>query len=238
MNEYEIPINAPIIAAFDENVDAQSLNLITLVVQPTIGGDAVTGKVTVQGHRVVFRPENPLKPNTTYEVKVALLTESAGAISQRLSGWQFTTASQAYDGPIIADTQVHTWNTFDGRWVILVAAVEQLRVPAKHGATQVQAAAAAPPQVRGGLVSVKAMHSDRGAAKAALAAKSAAALSNSGDLFNNGIVKVQDGVYACRLDLADEVEEGPHVAALALMTGDGKTTEPVLIPTYIGARRK
>jgi hypothetical protein len=131
-NDRRIPLNAPITMAFTAEVDSASLSGKSVRVLPTSGGTPVSGNVTVQGRRVVFRPDAPLEPNRTYEVQVAAgVKGKSGKASERASSWQFTTGDGLSEGPSITDCWYESYAEPEGLRMVFHVAAENLVKPDK-----------------------------------------------------------------------------------------------------------
>lgn len=129
-NDQRVPVNAPITLAFTTDVDPASLSGESVLVLPTTGGNPVSGKITVQGRRAVFRPDAPLEPNRTYEVQVGAGVKSmAGLASERASSWQFTTGEDAGEGPAITDCWFESYREPQGLRMVFHATAENLVKP-------------------------------------------------------------------------------------------------------------
>jgi hypothetical protein len=137
-NDRRVPINAPITMTFTTEVDPASLSAGSVRVLPTSGGNAVPGKVTVQGRRAVFRPDAPLEPNRTYEVQLAAgVKGKAGNASERASSWQFTTGDGPSEGPAITDCWYESHTDSEGLRLVFHAAAETLVRPGQEAAPAV-----------------------------------------------------------------------------------------------------
>ena len=130
MNDFGIPTNAPITMTFTTEMDPESFGAGSILVRKTTGGQAVAGKVTVKGRRVVFRPDAPLAANQPYEAVVSNDVKSRwGAVPLKDSSWQFTTGDGPGEGPVIADAWYESYADRESLRLVFHAAVENLVKP-------------------------------------------------------------------------------------------------------------
>ncbi len=159
MNDFGIPTNAPITMTFTTEMDPESFGAGSILVRKTTGGQAVAGKVTVKGRRVVFRPDAPLAANQPYEAVVSNDVKSRwGAVPLKDSSWQFTTGDGPGEGPVIADAWYESYSDSAGRRFVFHAAVERLEKPDTNAKDSGPAKPAAPQtpafEIKGTVVSL------------------------------------------------------------------------------------
>ncbi len=129
-NDERVPINAPITMAFTTEVDPASLSAESVWVVPASGGSPLPGKISIQGRRVVFRPDVPLNPHRTYEVRVeAGVRAMSGLASEREASWQFTTGKGQSEGPAIMDCWHEGYTDREGVRMVFHVAAENLVKP-------------------------------------------------------------------------------------------------------------
>lgn len=128
-NDMDTPTNAPVSMVFTQEVDPASVTDSHVLVVP-YKGDPVPGKVTVDGRRLLFRPNEPLDPKKTYEVHLRPgIKGKEGEDCQSIKNWQFTTASGPEEGPIVTDCNYESMTSQDGTTFILHASLENLVKP-------------------------------------------------------------------------------------------------------------
>jgi len=128
-----VPTDAPITLRWDEDIDATTLGPDAVELVPASGGKPLPLVVALYGTRTVFRPSQPLTPNTTYDVRVtSKIRNQDGLAPERLAKWTFTTGGGPAKGLIIADTWTHTHASDGTNYdAILSAAVENTTSPAR-----------------------------------------------------------------------------------------------------------
>lgn len=128
-NDMDTPTNAPIAMVFTNELDPASVVDSSVEVIP-FQGKPVVGKVTVDGRRLVFRPDEPMSPRKTHEVHLrAGIKGKAGEECKPVRNWQFTTASEAAEGPIATDCWYESMTGNDGTTFIVHASMENLVKP-------------------------------------------------------------------------------------------------------------
>jgi YVTN family beta-propeller protein len=97
---------------FTDNVEPYSVNETTVVVRP-IGGEGITGRYSVQHGIANFWPDQPLAPNTRYEVIVQAggVADWAGNLTQDSFRSTFTTAPSVATPPL--DERLVAWWRLD-----------------------------------------------------------------------------------------------------------------------------
>jgi len=132
LNDMRVPTNVPITMIFTDELDPASVTNASVLVVPALKGPAVSGKVDVHGTRLVFRPDDPLKPQTTYEVHLAAgIKSKSGNEAEPVSSWQFTTGEGPSQGPIVADCWYESYTDDNGTRLVFHAATENLVQPNK-----------------------------------------------------------------------------------------------------------
>lgn len=130
LNDMRVPTNTPISMVFTDELDPASVTDTSVVVAPNLEGTAVSGKVHVRGTRMVFRPAEPLKPQTTYEVHLSTgIKSKSGNAAEPVSSWQFTTGEGPSQGPIVADCWYESYTDDNGTRIVFHAATENLVEP-------------------------------------------------------------------------------------------------------------
>ncbi len=128
-NDMDTPTNAPITMVFTNELDPASVVDSSVEVIP-FQGKPVVGKVTVDGRRLVFRPDEPLQAKKTYEVHLrAGIKGKAGEECKPILNWQFTTTYGPKEGPIVADCWYESMTSNEGTTFILHASMENLVKP-------------------------------------------------------------------------------------------------------------
>ena len=92
-----VPVNRPLMANFNEPMDASTINTTTFTLQ---GATAVSGTVTYSGTTATFTPTGNLTPSTTYTATVTTqVMDVAGNEMASTYTWTFTTGANASAGP-------------------------------------------------------------------------------------------------------------------------------------------
>jgi len=87
-----VPFNKMISAAFSKSMDSLSATNSLSVINTSLGGTVVTGKVTYTGTTVVFAPTNNLLPSTSYAATISTVAKDvAGTFLKNSYTWNFTT---------------------------------------------------------------------------------------------------------------------------------------------------
>ncbi len=128
-NDMDTPTNAPITMVFTNELDPASVVDSSVEVIP-FQGKPVAGKVTLDGRRLVFRPDEPLPARRTHEVHLrAGIKGKAGEECKPIRNWQFTTTYGPEEGPVVTDCWYESMTSNDGTTFILHASMENLVKP-------------------------------------------------------------------------------------------------------------
>ncbi len=136
MNDRDIPTNVPITVSVTTEIDDKTFSESSVIVRRAGNGHIVPGKLTVQGRRIIFRPNTSLSSHQTYEVEInAGVKGRWGLSSEKPSTWQFTTGDGPSEGPIVTDAWFENYTDANTRWMVFHASVENLVKPTKAAHT-------------------------------------------------------------------------------------------------------
>lgn len=128
-NDMDVPTNAPVTMVFTNEVDPATITDGSVVVK-THDDQVAAGKVTVNGRRLTFVPDELFIGRKTYEVALRPgLKGKEGEDCNPIRSWYFTTAAEPEEGPIVTDCWFESYTTNECTSFVLHASMENLVKP-------------------------------------------------------------------------------------------------------------